>query len=212
MNFTEKDITGIVVNYCTPVEINNAVTSLIKQHKDMKIIIFDASPFRSPGHQMCAKLASQYFNITHLHTGKNIGHGPGMDMAMKLVDTRLALIFDSDIVVNETPIPAMLQVMNESDIYGCGNVLTTNDSGVNTASGIDYLHPYFALINRDKYYKYKPFVNHGAPLISTMNDLHAKGVKVANVNLNGFIHHIGRVTRRLKPKEFKPANWVKRVN
>lgn len=211
MNFTEKDITGVVVNYCTPVEINNAVTSLIKHHKEMPIIIFDASPYRSPGQQMCAKLASQYANVTHLHTGKNIGHGPGLDMAIKLVDTRLILIFDSDIVVNETPINEMLSVMNENDIYGCGAVLTTNSTGVNAATGIDYLHPYFALIDKAKYLKYRPFVNHGAPLIATMNQLHEKGVKVANVELKGYVHHIGRVTRRLKPKEFKPGNWERRV-
>ena len=209
-----ESVTGIVVNYCTPNETHKAVTTLKKAYPLMKIIIVDGSPHMSPGYFMCNHLANQMHNNIHIHVGKNIGHGPGLRKGMDIVQTDLALIFDSDIHVNRSPVEKMIELMNErEEAYGVGQVITTNNSGINAASGIKYLHPHFALLDRKQYYKFRPFANHGAPMIAAMNDVHATGLDlIIDFPVREYVFHIEKVTRRLKPKEFNARNWDKKVH
>ena len=180
----------------------------------MKVIIVDGSPPLSQGHFMCNHLATQGCNIVHIAVGKNIGHGHGLVKGIDIVQTDLILIFDSDIVVNKPGVlEGMIKVMNEKEeVYGCGPIVTTNSSGLNATTGIKYLHPHFALLSRVEYRKYKPLINHGAPMILAMNDIYKSGKDILiNFPVSDFIFHHGKVTRRLKPREFHPRNWDKKV-
>jgi len=209
-----ESVTGVVVNYCTPNETHKAVTSLKKCYPHMKIIIVDGSPNMTPGYFMCAHLANEMHKNIHIPVGRNIGHGPGLVKGIAVVQTPLALIFDSDIIVNDKPLERMIELMNErEEVYGCGQVITTNTGGVNAASGIKYLHPHFALLDRKKYYEFRPFANHGAPMIAAMNDVHRTGKDlIIDFPVKQYVFHTEKVTRRLKPKEFNSRNWDKKVH
>lgn len=206
-------VTGVVVNYCTPVEIHKAVTTLKKAYPSMKVIIVDGSPDESPGFNTCFRLSNQLHNTIHLPVGRNIGHGPGLVKGIGLVQTELILIFDSDTTLtNPGILEIMIECMSErEEVYGCGAIVVTNGTGVNANTGIQYLHPHFALIDRKTYWKYKPIINHGAPMIYAMNDIHKSGRDILiDFPVSDYVFHQGKVTRRLKPREFHPKNWDKK--
>jgi len=69
----------------------------------------------------------------------------------------------------------------------------------------------FALIDKEKYYQFKPFVNHGAPFISAAKSIDSTGKDLLiDFPVKDYVFHHGRVTRRLRPKEFNPRNWDKK--
>jgi hypothetical protein len=206
-------ITGVVVNYCTPEAIHKAVTSLRRFYPFMRIIIIDGSPKGTPGWQMCEHLKSVYTNTIHVEF--NIGHGRGMNVGISMVLTPLVLLFDSDTDTREKGVlEIMLTKFNEQTErpYGIGQVLITSKEGTNAEHGIKYLHPHFALIDRVMFYQFLQYVDHGAPMIAAMNDIHKsyKDLLIDFPELKDYVFHVGKVTRRLKPKEFNPRNWVKK--
>jgi hypothetical protein len=89
--------------------------------------------------------------------------------------------------------------------------MDVNENGINCVDGIKYLHPYFALINKEMYKRFKPFYHHGAPCLNAMKDINNKGLqnKLIHFDLEKYIKHLGRGTRLLDPKEFRPKYWDK---
>jgi hypothetical protein len=106
-----------------------------------------------------------------------------MDTAIKMVKTKFALIFDSDIVMLKSPVEVMLKLMKE-DTYAVGYVEETGKDGfeykvsnrVLNYPPVKYLHPYFHLLQISEYFKFAPYVHHGAPSYMAMNDIAEKGL------------------------------------
>lgn len=147
----------------------------------MPIIIIDGSDRTDPCYSYVTSLAS------HLTTvgvcGYNIGHGRGMDAAIRLCKTRFALIFDSDIVMLKSPVQLMLDMMEE-DTYGVGYTEKTGFDGYEYGAqphhkdqGFMYmLHPFFHLLQISEYYKFHKYVHHGAPCFKAALDIHNHGL------------------------------------
>jgi hypothetical protein len=147
----------------------------------MQLIIVDGSDENDPCREYVRSLAS---NITTVALCTyNIGHGRGMDMAIKMCNTRFALIFDSDIEFVKSPVEQMLAMM-ESDTLGVGYMEKTGFDGYeygakphHKTQGFMYMmHPYFHLIQISEYFKYHPYVHHGAPCFKTALDVHNRGL------------------------------------
>ena len=179
----EEEVTGIVVVHNTKELFQHAYESIRRFHPEMLIIIVDGSDPDDPCREYIESLSSPFTML--MLCNSNLGHGRGMDMAIRQVKTRFALIFDSDIVMIKTPLIEMIRMAKESeDIYGVGY---TEKSGLD---GYEYgahahhknqdfmymLHPFFHLLQISEYFKFHPYVHHGAPCFKAALDIHNRGL------------------------------------
>jgi GT2 family glycosyltransferase len=193
-----KDITGICVAHNTVSLLKNAIESIRRFHPEMMIIIVDGSDPNDPCREYVKSLSSPYTML--ILCDSNIGHGRGMDLAIRQVKTKFALIFDSDIVMIKSPVEQMLEMM-EDDTYGVGYIEKTDMGGYewgarpeHSSAGFMYmLHPFFHLLQISEYFKFHPYVHHGAPCFLTARDIHRKGLtdKIIKV-LPGLGHTSGK--------------------
>lgn len=229
-----KNITGIVVTHNTKMLFQEAYESVRKYHPEMLIIIVDGSDPSDECRAYVESLASPYTML--MLCPNNIGHGRGMHLALKQVKTKYALIFDSDIVMLKSPVEAMLKMM-EPDTFGVGYTEPTGEDGFEYGAHphhknetvTRYLHPYFQLIQVSEYFKYPPYVHHGAPCVHTMNAIKRAGLSdkiikefpglghssSAGWNWTGapreFIKHDTRGTRDVRTSKHLPeieGGWI----
>lgn len=147
----------------------------------MPLIIIDGSDPFDPCRAYVKSLSSSLTTVAIAKT--NIGHGRGMHFGIGMAKTRFVLIFDSDIVMLKSPVEEMLKLM-EDDTYGVGYNEETGPDGfeykvhnrVLPSTPVKYLHPYFMLLQVKNYYKFPPFVHHGAPCYMAMNAIKEQGL------------------------------------
>lgn len=179
-NITET-VTGITVSYDAPSLLKNAVESFRKFHPDLRLIIVDGSAPGSPCYNYASSLADGLTKV--VLPGWNIGHGRGMDMAIRMCETKYALIFDSDIEMIKSPVQQMVNMM-EDDTYGIGYLEKTAYDGFEYGAKREHkhqswmfmLHPFFHLLQVENYFKFYPYVHHGAPCFKAARDIHLKGL------------------------------------
>lgn len=147
----------------------------------MPIIIIDGSDETDPCREYVRSLASDITTVG-LATG-NIGHGKGMDAAIRMCKTRFALIFDSDIIMKKSPVQAMLDMM-DPETYAVGYMEKTGFDGFEYGAKPHHkrqgfmwmMHPFFHLLQVENYFKFHPYVHHGAPCFKAALDIHQKGL------------------------------------
>lgn len=202
-----SELTGLVVSYNTKELLQKAIESLRCYYPELPILIVDSSTPLSECYQYTKEISSIDVNIERLYVSGNIGHGKGMDIGIRKIQTDHILLFDSDIEMKSPCLYNMLVALR-SDQYGIGQVITVDESGNNSEDGIRYLHPHFCIINRERYFRYAPFVHHGAPLIKTMIGInqHRSGDELIDFDVPKYVLHEGRGTRNLNPPEFL-NNW-----
>jgi hypothetical protein len=173
-------MTGITVIYNTVDLFEVAYNSFRKFYPSMRLIIIDGSERTNACYRYIAGLKHNPNNHC-IQLNYNIGHGRGMDYALRRCTTKQALVFDSDIELLQDPLPAMQKLMTP-DIYGTGWVYEIGRDGYdygtpgfNHEEPIPYMHPYFMLLNVGQYFNYHRFVHHGAPCYKAMVDLYDKG-------------------------------------
>jgi hypothetical protein len=162
------------------------------------MIIVDGSDPGDECRKYVESLKSPY-NTLILAAG-NIGHGKGMDLAIRHCKSKFALIFDSDIVMLKSPVEQMLAMM-EPDTYGVGYTEKTGMDGFEYGAHSNHrnegfmmmLHPFFHLLQISEYYKFHSYVHHGAPCYLAARDIHNKGLtdKIIKV-LPGLGHTHGK--------------------
>jgi hypothetical protein len=180
---TIQSITGITVSHNTTVLLREAIESIRGFHPDMPIIIIDGSDRTDECYYYASSLNSEDPPTRVFSSGYNIGHGRGLDFGISLAETDYVLVFDSDIVMLKSPLQSMLG-MFEDDTYGVGYCELTGLDGFEfgvhshhlTEGSMKMLHPYFALISRNRYYEFSRFVHHGAPGYKIALDLHERGL------------------------------------
>jgi GT2 family glycosyltransferase len=209
---SEKNITGIVVTHNTKDIFQRAYESVRSFCHDMEIIIIDCSD-ESDG---CFKYVSSLVddNTRVIHASYNVGHGRGVKHALSLIHTQYALIFDSDIVMMDSPVEKMLSKMS-GGVYGVGEVIQTDLGGFQfgerkemiVSGSMRYLQPYFCLIDVNEYKKYRPFIHHGAPAVSTCLDIHRRGISkdvLQEFPVREYIKHDFYGTRGVRVKKGLP--------
>lgn len=178
-----ESVTGVVVSYNSRELLERMLSSVHRFHPDMRIVVIDGSDQFNPCRKWLARPSSSSDRLGIVLCDSNIGHGRGMDLALKsYVKTPYALLMDSDIEMVDSPVAGMLEMM-EQDTYGVGWIETTGLDGYEygahphhkTQESMRYLHPYFALISVKRYGDFYPFVHHGAPCYLAMLDIHKSG-------------------------------------
>lgn len=195
---------GLVVTYNTRELIETSFNSIRKFHPSLPILIIDNSDEQDPCYKFVDSLQSKITEV--IHTGANIGHGKGMDLGIKKLNSEYALIFDSDIEMLKSPLSGMLSLM-ESDTFGCGWITEIGTDGYDYGTfehqkkdgPVKYLHPYFQLINVANYKKFVPYCHHGSPCYKTMIDIRRKGL--SDKILKHFTGLTGHTSGR-------GANWI----
>ena len=217
-----EDVTAITVCYNTKGLMKRAYESIRKFYPDMKMLIIDNSDRGNPCAEYVQSLTEEE-NVRVIKTGRNVGHGPGMNLGLRNCETKYALIFDSDIKLEKDCLPEMLKQMND-DIFGVGKIVHVGLDGNNgkprftnpkamkyyayyskakRSFTIPYLHPFFQLINVEKYRKHKPYIHHGAPCLQTMFHIYEKQKSnklLVNFPVDDYVLHEGRGTRRVYPE------------
>lgn len=191
-------ITGITVSYNSHALLARAYESVRRHHPEMPIIIVDGSDANNRCRQYVATRKDRLLSTVLCTT--NIGHGRGMDLALRRVKTRYALVFDSDIEMLRSPVQAMLDMMEE-DTYGVGYIEITGLDGYEYGAqrhhrqqeSMRYLHPYFQLIQVAQYNRFHPYVHHGAPCYLAMLDIHKRGLSERIVKEFPGLGHTGGV-------------------
>lgn len=215
-----NNVTAIIVSYNTRDLLRDCYNSIRRFYPTMTVIIIDGS---TPGNECCeyAKSISREYTVVK-SLGYNIGHGKGMKMGIDLCKTEYFLLVDSDVAIKkEGVLERMLKYINLHEglligsTYGCGPYILVRPDGTNIEidrieEGLPYLHPHFALIRKSEYIKYPEIINHGAPMLNAMNGLKQAGkIFIPFFELDNYIYHAERGTRKLNPKEFHPKNWDK---
>lgn len=137
------------------------------------------------------------FNVELLHFNYNIHHGPGMAYGIKRIQTDQILLVDSDMIIHSKGWLEMMEKDLKKESYGIGDVqqeyypvFRTDGTPENRKTRrlrrktkvrqivdkvwIPYLHPVFALINKEVALKYPLPFKGGAPLLFAMKDLYLK--------------------------------------
>lgn len=172
-----KDVTGIIVTFNSTQFLFECFESIRGCHSDLRLIIIDGSSVTDECFYYAMSLNSDPFTDV-ISCRYNIGHGRGLDLGVSLVTTKYFLTIDSDTVMMESPIESMVKLFDK-DTYGVGYLEKTGFDGYEygvkpnhrNTSGMLMLHPYFSLIDRDKYYQHIGFVHHGAPAYKIALDL-----------------------------------------
>lgn len=147
----------------------------------MPIIIVDGSDPGDESRSYVKSIASPLTTVVLCNY--NIGHGRGMHLALGMVKTKFALIFDSDIKMLKSPVEKMLAMM-DVDTYGIGYLEKTGYDGFEYGAQPHHksqgfmmmLHPYFHILQVSEYFKFHPYVHHGAPCFLAALDIHRKGL------------------------------------
>lgn len=176
-----SEITALTVSHNTKELLKTAVESFRKFHPDMKLIIVDGSDSVDPCFDYVQEIVSDLTEVYRM--GYNIGHGHGMDFGIRKIETRYALIFDSDVEFIKSPVSRMLEMMDD-DTYGVGYLEKSAYDGFEYGAKPEHrgrpsmmmLHPFFHLIQVSEYFKYHPYVHHGAPCFKTALDIHRRGL------------------------------------
>jgi glycosyltransferase involved in cell wall biosynthesis len=197
-------MTGLVVSYNTYELLKRSIESVLKFHSSLPLLIIDGSDKGNLCYDYVQSLKSEQIHI--LQPGKNIGHGLGMNLGIRMIQTQYTLIFDSDIVILKSPVSQMLSMM-EPDTFGCGWVTEIGTDGYDWGTfphqigPVKYLHPYFQLINISNYKKFASYTHHGAPCYKTMIDIYNKGLS------SKILKHFSGLTGHTNGKG---ANWIGR--
>lgn len=183
-----NNIPVLTVNYETPDLILNLVSSFRKFY-DNQFLIIDGSSQEK--YNELKELLKDFENIEIHHFDFNIHHGPGLEYGFKYLKSKQILALDSDVTILNAGFLEDLIKNISKEAYGIGDCQFVDDNGFNVGSrkgahglkesemtegGYRYLHPAIMLVNRDVVLKYAMPEKHGAPMLSTMKDIHSKGM------------------------------------
>lgn len=157
-------MTALTVNYNTPELLRNLLTSF-RRFYDIFYLVIDGSEQK---YYEKIKGFENEFNISIIHFETNIHHGGGLAYGLKIITTRQVLFLDSDITILKGGFIEDLQSKLRPESYGIGDISEVNEYGINVPNGIKYLHPSFALVNREIALSYPLPSRHGAPMLSAM--------------------------------------------
>ena len=125
--------------------------------------------------------------------GGNVGHGPALHQALKLVKTPYALTLDSDCeVLKGGFIEEMLGHFGEG-VYAVGRITCLDRSRGNPQlNGIPHIHESVAILDVQKYKTLEPYVHYGVPSIFNMPDAGTKGYQLVDFPIGSetsCVHH-----------------------
>ena len=206
-----ESITAICVCYRTKELVQIAIESFRKFYPDMPLIVVDNSAREGKCTRYLHEFVNTDDNASIFAMAENVGHGPGMDYALKAIKTEWAYIFDSDTEMIAGGLVEFAEsAIKDKTILAAGNIQLVSSSGLGNEQrkqkvNIPYVHPAVCFINRLVYAGFPPFKYHGAPCIDTYMRVHKTGQSrnlLMHLLVGQFVKHTWRGTRsfyKMKP-------------
>lgn len=192
------NITTVIINFQTPELLTVAVNSFKTYYPKAPLLIIDnGSRDEGVSKTMIEKLSLDHEKVKSHFLGKNIYHGPAMDLAIKeLVHSELTFFLDSDTETKQSGFLEEMEALCFSDdqIYGVGEITRSNKRGYKAENGEQILLTPYMLIRNDVYRSLKPFIHHGQPTLHNFIDSKKKGYSLKNFHVSEYINHLWRGT------------------
>jgi hypothetical protein len=197
---TLDDLTCATVTCNTKELLERSVKSISEFYPQLRIMIIDGST-QSFKYDL-PKNAELYA------MGYNVGHGPGMHLAITMCQTPLILLFDTDAVMKRPCLEQMIELVEE-DTFGVGDIYPTPQCTYFIQFGdgsqdIPVLHPYFHIVQKSVYNKYLPYIQNGGPTFLTALDIFSQGLSdkiLKKFPVLDYVEHQWRGTRDVKPPD-----------
>jgi len=208
-----NSITAVCVVYRTKDLVQTAIESFRSFYPEIPIVVVDNSAREGKCTRYLREIANQDDNTRIFVMSENIGHGPGMDYAIRNIDTDWVYIFDSDTeMIKPGIIEAAGPLMEGRTILATGHMQLVSCKGrgngeTKDPANIPYIHPAICFINKQLYLKYPPFRYHGAPCIDTYVEIFKQGLSddlLYEFPVELFVYHKWRGTRSF----YKMKPWV----
>lgn len=164
MDFNQ--VTVLIVNYNTPGLLSDAVHS-VRNFYESPIMVVDGS---DPAEYEQMKEMISDTDVRIERVGYNITHGGGLKHGMDKIQTEYVLTMDSDAKMVKGGFLEACLLSMDKESYGAGSVIN-----LSWDQGLNYLHPFFALLQMSVVRMYSPPIIHGAPMIKTMREIRSKG-------------------------------------
>jgi GT2 family glycosyltransferase len=199
-------ISAATVQYDTPDLVLRAYESIRAFYPEIIITIIDGSsnaPIKEDKYTRVYKM------------DYNIGHGPGMHLALINSDTKYLLLFDSDTELKKPCIDDMLSCFKDSE-FAVGEIQIVDKS----AYGIEFsedmytiplVHPFFHIVNVEEYFNYLPYSQSGGPVGLTTLDIYSRrlsDVKLIDFPVRKYVNHLWGGTRSRLPLDMYKCQFT----
>ena len=210
-------VTVVLTNYCTKALTEEALRTMLLYYPQIPLILIDNGS-KDDSTEYIRAVGKKHTNITVVLNEHNLGHGPAMNLGIRLAKTPFVFLYDSDASLRRAGIlEAMLAEFekNPKKLYAIGWLRNVDKfSGVPMkVKGMRYIHPHAAMIDRGKFLGLTPMENSGAPCTGNMRAALARGYQLKSFPLlQEYIKHLIAGTRRRfggcwKPGARKPRAW-----
>lgn len=206
-------VTIILTNYCTKALTEEALRTMLLHYPKILLILIDNGS-KDDSTEYIKAVDKKHTNITVILNERNLGHGPALNIGIRLAKTPYIFLYDSDASLKRAGLlEAMLvEFKKNSKLYALGWLRNVDKfSGVPMkAKGMRYIHPYAAMIDRGKFLQLKPMENSGAPCTGNMRSALARGFQVGDFPLlQNYVKHLEAGTRRRFDGHWRPKEGVR---
>lgn len=200
----ELDITVLLTQSHTKRLVQVALESLLRFYPDIPILAVDNLGRKNEAYMDNSSLYLDWKAITDKNvkvwrrTGIN-SHGVTMDEAMRHhITTKYVLLLDSDVIIERGGfIELMLAEFAKNDkLFGLGTYMAVSFAGDGCQGPqsdddiLHYAHPSCSIYDRERYFNFRPFTDHGAPCCYTCEDAQTAGYKVRSWPVDLYVSHL----------------------
>jgi len=163
------DVSVLICHRNTPENIMLCIESLMTHYPDVEVVVLDGMSTDESRTYLKTR-ERLFFNLRVVDWTRDYhSHGVMMDYALReVMTTPFVWILDSGTIIRYRK-----EIPMQGYASGCIMMQSINNEGCAPASEGDsmkYVHPSCMVIDRIKYHKYRPFIDHGAPCVWNMID------------------------------------------
>lgn len=131
--------------------------------------------------------------VRKMLNGGNIGHGPALHQALKLIKTPYLLALDSDCeVLRGGFVEEMLSRFDDESVYAVGRMVYLDRGGSPRTNGMPHIHESVIVLSVQKYKTLEPYVHFGVPSLFNMPDAITNGYQLIDFPIGSetsCVHH-----------------------
>jgi glycosyltransferase involved in cell wall biosynthesis len=193
------DVTAIVVNFRTLAQTRTCLSTLRNAYPTLKTLVVDNGS-ADESTEFLRELQAEDDLVRVVFNDTNVFHGPALDQGTHEAETDLVFLLDSDCEIRHAGFlePLVEEFSRDPLLYAIGKRGYANRWGYGPISERErwtyYVHPFAALIDRNKYFTLPPFVHHGAPLYRNMWGATKAGYHLRHVTIEDHVKHHRRTT------------------
>ena len=193
------DVMAIVVNFRTLEQTRTCLSTLRDAYPTLTTLVVDNGS-ADESTEYLRELQARDEHVRVLFNDANVFHGPALDQGMRAAATDLAFLLDSDCEILHGGFlePLVEEFARDPLLYAIGKRGYANRWGYGPISERErwtyYVHPFAALVDRNKYLTLPPFIHHGAPLYRNMWGATKAGYHLRHVTIEDHVKHHRRTT------------------